>query len=84
MKNTSVSKNKTFNVRGLILGLAVAGIFLHQDATAGQAPVDLGWAGSFAILSKSGITDVPTSAITGMLERVQSPVQLLQDWIVQK
>ncbi len=29
------------------------------------APVELGWAGSFAILSKSGITDVPTSAITG-------------------
>ena len=32
---------------------------------AGQAPVALGWAGSFAILSKSGITDVPASAITG-------------------
>jgi len=30
-----------------------------------QAPVDLGSAGSFVILSKSGITDVPTSAITG-------------------
>lgn len=65
MKNTSAIKNKTFNVRGLILGLAVAGSFLHQDATAGQPPVDLGWAGSFAILSKSGITDVPASAITG-------------------
>jgi hypothetical protein len=30
-----------------------------------QAPVDLRSAGSFVILSKSGITDVPTSVITG-------------------
>jgi Ice-binding-like len=33
--------------------------------TIGQAPVNVGTAGSFAILSKSGITDVPTSKITG-------------------
>jgi hypothetical protein len=32
---------------------------------AGPAPVDLRSAGSFVILSKSGITNVPTSAITG-------------------
>jgi hypothetical protein len=32
---------------------------------AAQAPVDLGSAGNFAILSKSGITDVFSSAITG-------------------
>ncbi|MDO8637200.1 MAG: ice-binding family protein, partial [Dehalococcoidia bacterium] len=32
---------------------------------AGPAPVDLRSAGNFAILSKSGITNVPTSAITG-------------------
>ena len=31
----------------------------------GQAPVNLGAAGTFAILSKSGITDVYASAITG-------------------
>ena len=30
-----------------------------------QSPVDLGSAGNFAILAKSGITNVPTSAITG-------------------
>jgi len=30
-----------------------------------RAPVDLGSAGNFAILSKSGVTDVPASAITG-------------------
>jgi hypothetical protein len=32
---------------------------------AGPAPVRLGLAGKFVILSKSGITNVPTSAITG-------------------
>ena len=32
---------------------------------AGPAPVVLGTAGNFVILSKSGITDVPASAITG-------------------
>lgn len=31
----------------------------------GPAPVNLGTAGTFVILSKSGITDVPTSAVTG-------------------
>jgi hypothetical protein len=34
-------------------------------AFTGQAPVNLGAAGSFAILSKSGITDVPASAVVG-------------------
>ena len=34
-------------------------------AVAGQAAVSLRTAGSFAILSKSGITDVPSSKITG-------------------
>lgn len=33
----------------------------------GPAPVNLGTAGSFVILAKSGITNVPTSAITGNL-----------------
>lgn len=35
------------------------------SATAAQAPVNLRTAGSFAILTKSGITDVPRSTITG-------------------
>jgi hypothetical protein len=34
-------------------------------AMAGQAPVNVGTAGSFAVLSKSGITNVPNSKITG-------------------
>ena len=35
------------------------------QAAASQAPVNLGAAGSFVILTKSGITNVPTSAIFG-------------------
>jgi len=38
---------------------------VHIAAAQGPAPVDLGSAGTFAILSKTGITDVPTSAIVG-------------------
>ena len=34
-------------------------------ATAGPAPVSLGTAGNFAILTKTGITNVPASVITG-------------------
>ena len=34
-------------------------------ATSSLLPVNLGTAGSFAVLSKSGITDVPSSKITG-------------------
>jgi hypothetical protein len=39
----------------------------------GQTPVRLGKAAIFAILTKSGITDVFPSAINGMLELAQSP-----------
>jgi Ice-binding-like len=35
------------------------------SATAAQAPVNLGTAASFAILTQSGVTDVPHSTITG-------------------
>ncbi|MDB6059609.1 MAG: uncharacterized protein JWO95_3453 [Verrucomicrobiales bacterium] len=48
---------------GLVLAMAV--IFQHLNATAAQAPVDLGTAGNFVILAKSGISTVPTSAVTG-------------------
>jgi Ice-binding-like len=44
---------------------AGAGATSRASATAAQAPVTLGTAGSFAILTKSGITDVPRSTITG-------------------
>jgi hypothetical protein len=39
--------------------------FRIEPAPKGPAPVDLGLAGKFVILSKSGITDVPTSDVTG-------------------
>jgi len=48
-----------------LMAALLALICSASSGMAGQAPVDLGWAGGFAILSKSGITDVPTSAITG-------------------
>jgi hypothetical protein len=35
------------------------------STSAVRAPVDLGRAGTFAILSKAGVTDVPTSAVNG-------------------
>ena len=65
MNNTSVNDNKTSHVRGWILGLAVAVMFLRPATTAGQAPVNLLSTSRFAILAASEITDVPTSAITG-------------------
>ncbi|MGA2177242.1 MAG: ice-binding family protein [Verrucomicrobiota bacterium] len=65
MENTFVNKNNTFNVRGLIIGLAMAVIFPHPGATAGQLPVNLLSTSRFAILAASEITDVPASAITG-------------------
>ena len=55
-------KNKTLLRLPLIAGLAA----LLCAATYGsQAPVNLRSAGNFVILSKSGITDVPASAIIG-------------------
>lgn len=39
---------------------------VHPSATSSaQAPVNVGTAGAFAILTKSGVTDVPSSTITG-------------------
>ena len=45
--------------------LAAVAIGTSAAASAGQAPVDLGTAGSFTILTKTGVTDVYASAITG-------------------
>lgn len=46
--------------------IAVIGaMFMHHGAMAAQAPIDLGAAGNYAILAKSGISTVPASAITG-------------------
>jgi Ice-binding-like len=53
---------KKTNIAGIAL-LAVAGSAFA--AGPGPAPVNLRSAGDFVILTKSGITDVPTSAVTG-------------------
>jgi len=37
----------------------------QQGAMAAQAPIDLGLAGNYAILAKSGISTVPASSVTG-------------------
>jgi hypothetical protein len=50
------------------IGAGIGGAKTSASATiaaVGPAPVNLGLAGKFVILSKSGITNVPTSAITG-------------------
>jgi hypothetical protein len=57
------TSNKQISISAMAALLAL--LSSASPGMAGQAPVDLGWAGTFAILSKSGITDVPTSAITG-------------------
>jgi hypothetical protein len=60
--------NRTASNNKISISLMAALLALLSSASAGMAalaPVDLGWAGSFAILSKTGITDVPSSAITG-------------------
>src|SRR5258706_3766310 len=50
----------------LLLTAAIAwGLTTHNAVAAGPAPVNLRTAGNFVILTKTGITNVPTSAITG-------------------
>jgi hypothetical protein len=65
MKNKSATMNKTFNVQGWVIGLAVAVMFPQPAARAGQAPVNLGTAGNYVILSESGISTSPPSTVTG-------------------
>lgn len=58
-----VEKRTKRMLTGLIL--AVALFFPHQDATAGQAPVFLGSAGSFVALAGTTITSTSGSTING-------------------
>jgi Ice-binding-like len=67
MTNTSVSKNKAFNAWGLIIALAVAVMFVGQDATAAQAPVALGSAATFGVLAATAVTTIPTTTVNGDL-----------------
>ncbi len=67
MKKTSGTAKKTLSVWGLIIGLAVAVIFLHHDATAGQAPVALGSTATFGVLAATTVTTIPTTTVNGDL-----------------
>ena len=67
MTNTTLSKNKTFNAWGLIIGLAAAVMFVSHDVTAGQPPVTLGSAAPFGVLAATTVTTIPTTTINGDL-----------------
>lgn len=67
MTNTSLNKNKTTNVWGLTMGLAVAGMLLHHDAAASQPAVALGSAATFGVLAATTVTTIPATVVTGDL-----------------
>ena len=59
---TSAAKN----AGGIAMANPVAWSFTtRSDASIGQAPVDLGTAGNYAILAKTGVSTVPSSVVTG-------------------
>ena len=51
--------------RSMAIMLTAIALTASSVAIAGQAPVNLGAAGTFAILSKTGVTNVYASAVTG-------------------
>ena len=66
--STPTRPNRATSKKKIPIGLMAALLALLSSASPGMAglvPVDLGLAGNFVILSKSGITDVPASAIVG-------------------
>jgi hypothetical protein len=65
MSLKSGSVNRTKRVSAFLLGATALCLTTANIASAQQAPVDLGSAGRFAILSQTGITDVFASAIVG-------------------
>ena len=66
--NTTYTATVTTGVKDLA-GNALASDYVWSFTTAtvaaGRQPVDLGLAGNYVILAKSGISTVPTSAVTG-------------------
>jgi hypothetical protein len=58
-----VGTNRACLIAGLVLALLVT----HNKAIGAQASLNLGTAGNYVILAKSGISTVPPSAITGDL-----------------
>src|ERR1051325_8727837 len=67
MTNNTVKKNRALKVWGWIIVLAVAVMFLRQDATAGQAPVPLGTATTFGVLAGSTVTSTGETTVNGDL-----------------
>ena len=66
--STPTRSNRATSKKQISISLMAALLALICSASPGMAglvPVDLGLAGDFVILSKSGITDVPASAIVG-------------------
>ncbi len=63
MKSGFIDRAKRFGAP--LMGATVLCLTTASIASAQQWPVDLGSAGTFAILSKSGITDVFPSAVVG-------------------
>ncbi len=75
MENTKSVSSETTGVsasgNGLTRAQAIAGLvltmFCSHAASGALAPVDLGTAGNYAILTKTGISSVPPSAVTGAM-----------------
>src|ERR1700687_5887473 len=67
MKN--IRPDRAMSIKPLMVATIAASLRAFAGsayaAAPGPAPVDLGAAGKFVILSKTGITDVPTSKVTG-------------------
>jgi hypothetical protein len=59
------NKNAPFNYSGWIIGISLAAMFPQHGYAAAQSPVNLGTAGGYVILAKSGISTSPPSRVTG-------------------
>ena len=67
MRNTFTQANNTSNQVSLIAWLALNVVLTYNVAAGAQTPVNLGAAGNYVILAKSGISSVPPCAVTGNL-----------------
>jgi hypothetical protein len=65
MQNSNTKKATLSKRARLIAGFAFAVLLAHNASIGAQLPVDLGTAGNYVILAKSGISTVPPSTITG-------------------